>query len=271
MIVGLLIGIGAGMIGPMTKRAKYVETRDIVNSAVESVIGYAAVNNRIPDLTAVPSGTSVWSNLRTQNDAQQRQLIYIFDNNLAASACTRTSTNLALRVCNDASCTTSDTVNNVAFILASAGLNSNNQTAASQTVSSPTTTINTYISGVPVDNYAGDFARADEYDDAVKWITLSELKTKIGCTRYDLCTGGIAVNNQAGIIYFRLNGGSCTLLSYGAAVNLTTVNSYQLYTDAACTTACTPQANLNYTQQKDIDVNNNCRTRLNPGCQMVDE
>jgi len=42
VILGLLIGLGASLIGPLTKRAKITETRDIVNAAVESVIGFAA-------------------------------------------------------------------------------------------------------------------------------------------------------------------------------------------------------------------------------------
>ena len=50
-----------------------------------------------------------------------------------------------------------------------------------------------------------------KYDDIVKYMTLTEVKTKIGCTRYDLCSAGITVTNQSGgSLYYRLNGGACT-------------------------------------------------------------
>jgi hypothetical protein len=52
---------------------------------------------------------------------------------------------------------------------------------------------------------------------------------------------------------------------------LITTNSYQVFSDVACATACVPQSNMNYSQQKDLDLNNNCQTRVNPGCQMIDQ
>ncbi len=44
VIVGLLIGMGAGLLGPLTKRAKLIETRNTVKEVYETINGYAAAN-----------------------------------------------------------------------------------------------------------------------------------------------------------------------------------------------------------------------------------
>ncbi len=193
VIVGLLLGLGAGMVGPLTKRVKLNESREIISAAVDSVMGYASINNRVPDLSASPSPTSFWTNVRTQNDAWGRPLVYVFDNNLATSICNRTTTNITARICNDAACTTFSTINNVAFLVASAGDNANNQTYGSQAIA-VATTINTYIVGIAVDNYAGDFTRAtDEYDDIIKWMTLPELLTRMACQGLRVVTRDLTI------------------------------------------------------------------------------
>jgi len=49
VLIGLLIGIGAGLIGPLTKKIKINETRETVDSAVESVISYVSANKCLPN------------------------------------------------------------------------------------------------------------------------------------------------------------------------------------------------------------------------------
>jgi prepilin-type N-terminal cleavage/methylation domain-containing protein len=39
VILGILVGIGASMMGSLTKRAKLTETRETVNAAVDAVTG----------------------------------------------------------------------------------------------------------------------------------------------------------------------------------------------------------------------------------------
>ena len=51
VIIGLLLGMGTKMIGPLMVRAKTTETNDILNAAVESVVGYALVNKKLPQWT----------------------------------------------------------------------------------------------------------------------------------------------------------------------------------------------------------------------------
>lgn len=255
ILVGLLLGLGAGMIGPMTKRVKLNESKEVVSAAVDSVVGYASINNRVPDLSATPSPTSFWTNVRTQNDAWGRPLVYVFDNNLATSICNRTSTNITARICNDAACGTFSTVNNVAFLVASAGDNANNQTYGSQAVN-VLTTVNTYLIGIPVDNYAGDFTRAtDEYDDIVKWMTLPEMQVKLACSR---CNAYEVWNNLGVAAYFRVNGIGCILTANNSLIaSVGPGGSISGYTDASCTLATAPPS-ITATSAVAVDVNRNC-------------
>jgi prepilin-type N-terminal cleavage/methylation domain-containing protein len=179
VVIGLLVGMGAGMIGPLTIRAKVNETKENVSAISSSMASYAATNNRLPTLSELPSS------IKTQNDAWLKQIQYIAVNALTLAPpniCNYRTTPLSLNICNDAACTTpTATINNIAFILISGGSNSNNQTAANQIITT-STTINYYPVGLLVDNYAGDFTRnTDEYDDIVTWVTLDELRSKIGC------------------------------------------------------------------------------------------
>lgn len=180
VIIGILLGIGAGMVGTLTKRAKVNETKETVSAAIDSVISYGATNNELPDTTTFPTV------VRNPNDAWTKPLYYIYDNNLTDASiggiCGRKTTNLTLRICPDATCSTpTDTISNVAFIVLSGGGNYNNQTAGDQGVTSATT-INVYDVDVDnIDNYTGDINRPEPYDDIVKWITIDELRIKAGC------------------------------------------------------------------------------------------
>jgi len=181
VILGLLIGLGASLIGPLTKRAKITETRDIVNAAVESVIGFGAKNNRLPTNTEFPQA------VRNPNDAWTKPLVYFVDSSLTTSSnnpaegiCGRKTTNLI--VCTDANC--NNQIPDVAFIVVSGGPNYNVQTGPSTTSPCPSgkTCYKVYPQDTPnVDDYPNDFTRQEEYDDIVKWVTLDELRIKAGC------------------------------------------------------------------------------------------
>ncbi len=173
VIVGLLVGMGANLIGPLTKRVKVHETKEIVNAAVESVIGSGASSNLLPDAAAFPTI------VRKSDDVWSSQLIYIYDSSLTGSICGRTTTNLSVNDCSDDTCSSFVTINNVAFIIFSESENFNNQTAAAGAASSA---VNVYDYGLNVDNYSGDGATVEPYDDIVKWITLGELIIKADCS-----------------------------------------------------------------------------------------
>jgi prepilin-type N-terminal cleavage/methylation domain-containing protein len=315
VIMGILITIGAGMLGPLTKRAKQVETETILNSAVDAVMAHVTTNKRLPVWTdsndLVLSPNEFHYIIRSRNDAWGGPIFYRYSNNPDLSAndiCAATTTNLRVARCGtDVFCATPQITSNVAFVVYSRGANINYQTVLPgppppPPVIPPPGIVTAYmydqgismritnrVSGLvnipntqplqtindPVDNTAaictanGDLCK---YDDIVKFVTLTELKAKIGCTKYDLCSAGMTVANQSGgNLYYQMNGGACTTWTNGTNISLVTTNSYQIFSAAACATACSPQSNMNYSQQKDLDLNNNCQTRINPGCQMIDQ
>jgi prepilin-type N-terminal cleavage/methylation domain-containing protein len=259
IILGFLVGMGASLVGPLTIRAKTTETKEIITADMESAIGFAATNNRIPDLGG--TNNDFRRVVRTANDAWVRPIQYIFDNNLATSVCNRRTTNITLRICNNSACTAPTTVNNVAFIVLSPSANSNNQTAGSQAVGAALT-ISTYASGVAVDNYAGDFTRAtDEYDDIIKWVTLPELQAKLSCGR---CSA-YEVWNNAAAAYFMVNGGGCAQIATNTLISsIGPGGSIRGYTNAACNVPLAP-ATISYTQiqTSSTDADLDCQVNYN--------
>ncbi len=177
--VGIVIALGASLIGPLTKRVKFNDSRDIVNGAVDSVSSWAAGKNRVPcakgDQTAGTACASLSlttdefsAAVRNPNDAFGRPLIYIYDSALTIPSttnspkdtiCGRQSTNINVN----------NSISNVAFIILSGGDDYRVDTKIGTTpVSSGTITAATTVT-------------ADIVNDIVKWVTLDELRTKIGC------------------------------------------------------------------------------------------
>ncbi len=179
-IVGLLVGFAASMVRPLLERAKRNETQDAINAAVAAIVGYATANNsRLPDAALFPA------TIKRQVDSWKKPIAYVYDSNLdintlGSNICGRRTTAITVRRCADGACTTFSDVPNVAFLIVSGGANVNNQTAGSQAVTAPAT-INVYNVGVSADAYNGDMARVEEYEDIVEWVTLNELRSKIGC------------------------------------------------------------------------------------------
>ncbi len=179
IVLGILLGIGAGIVSVLIKRVKYSESKEIVDAAVEGIVGFATSSGRLP------TDAELSSAVRTLKDSYGKDLAYVYDQDLTTSSpyglCGLNSTNLTVRICQDSGCSTvTQTINNVAFIVISGNGNYNNQTSGTQGVNSPTT-IDVFEYGVNVDNYAGDINRVEPYDDIVKWVTLHEIQTAQGC------------------------------------------------------------------------------------------
>lgn len=172
VLIGIMVSAGASMVGPLTKRAKYTETKQAVDAALEAVIGEGAANDAIPTVAAFPTI------VRTFRDSWRQNILYVPDPNLVTGGfgiCGRRTTNISLNICPDAACGAPTTIPNVAFLIASGGGNYNLQTG----VASP---INVYDRGIPgIDDNNADMNRAEPYDDVVRWVTLNELRIKAGC------------------------------------------------------------------------------------------
>ena len=175
VIVGMLIGIGAGMMGPLVKAAKHNETKEIVNAAVSGMIGFGTSSNRIPHTTEFPS------TVRTPRDSWNNSLYYIPDANLvnttAGGICGRKTTSISIVLCPDSGCATpTSTISNIAFAVISGAANFNIQTGNTGG------RVRGYNPDIPgVDNYAADMTRLEAYDDIVQWMTLDELRIRAGC------------------------------------------------------------------------------------------
>ena len=182
VVIGLLIGLGTAMVGPLMNSIKVRESRENLGAAVESINGWASGNNRLPD-NSTGNSYSFASVVRTPADAWGRNFIYLYDNNLASGTitkdtiCGRRSTTLSLT---DSS--SGATIPNVAYIIFSYSDDAeSNTTLTSGTltpapVNPPKIEASSYVA-------TGNAATvsADTANDLVRWVTLDELRTKVGC------------------------------------------------------------------------------------------
>ncbi len=182
VLIGLIVGFGASLIGPLSIRAKRIESTETVAAGFEAIVGHAAANRGV-----LPVGTAFPGIIKKRNDAWSRPIQYVYDAALAdgdpttGDLCTRRATRITLRQCPDAACSSPVAVANVAFVVLSGGENVNNQTAGSSAINGPTV-IDLYPNGMDgVDGFAGDMTRTEPFDDIVQWATLDELRSKTGC------------------------------------------------------------------------------------------
>lgn len=164
VIIGLLVSVGAALIGPLTKRAKLTETREIVKNAYESILGYTISNKRLPNqLTDLGIKSA---------DAYLNNLIYF-----KAYADTPPMYNLCTSV--GAYLTISDqgtNKTNVAFVLFSAGENRVNDTGTA-------TPFTIQIPGV------------SGYDDVVLYVDIDTLRQKV-CNVLRIVTESLATATE---------------------------------------------------------------------------
>ena len=176
VIVGILIGMGSGLIGPLIKSSKYRGSKDTLEAALTSIIGFSTINERIPTTSEFSS------TVRMPNDSWGDPLIYISDSNLidktAGGVCGRKTTGISVLLCPDAVCASpTETINNVAFVVLSKGENKNRQTEISGGGA-----VTVYSIDIPnIDDYTTDMDRPEPYDDLASWLTLNELRVKSGC------------------------------------------------------------------------------------------
>jgi len=169
VVIGLLIGLGAGLIGVLTKRTKYTESKEDVRKAVEALKGYAIRYGYLPSARAVnnynPSSSDpAFDNLGVSGfDAQNKALLYRVApelSNNATDLCSLNGTTFSIM-------DKGATKQNIAFMVISGSLNYNIQT-----------NLIIYPQGqANVDDFPYDFTRAEEYDDIVEYVSLFELQS----------------------------------------------------------------------------------------------
>ena len=200
VILGLLLGMGVGLVGMLTKRIKIREAREkireareVVNAAIDALIGHAMSRRCLvlgdnDPLQGFFSGTQFYQNagIPRIKDSWGKFLYYIVAPEIAQGGkggqcssnkdiCSQDGTSLILKVCKDAKCSSWDEeYHDIAFVIVSGGPNYNIQI-------SPYNPILVYMPGIAVDGFKEDGNATGGFDDIVKWVTLNELKVKIGC------------------------------------------------------------------------------------------
>lgn len=204
VIVGFLMSGAFQLMITLRDNNQLRETREQVESAKEAVIGFAAVNRRLPRFdttTPAPDNDEFTPLLKGVTDLWGSRLVYLYDPVLADPAnpnivCGARATALTIRTCSNIACTPpvpqDSTTNNVAFAVFSRGANFVNQTAASTVPvpasqfggpapTTPPSPLSTYAPGLQVGQYDAPNATPVAYDDVLTYITLEELRQKAGC------------------------------------------------------------------------------------------
>ena len=282
IIIGIVIGIGAKVADILLKKAKYDQTKELLDTALKGISAFSSSAGRLP------TGSELASVIQITTDPYGNPIYYVYDSSLSTSSpCERTSTNITINICSDATCSSPvQTIENVAFILISGNGNSNNQTHGGGQVNSATT-VNVYQYGVDVDNYSGDVNRIEPYDDVVVWMTLQELRGEMNCPSlspnitsptnlppateeegysYTLTAEG-GVNLKWGV----LSGGTCDIsnasYTFGTGGWLTLerdtgqlqgVANEDTTSPPGVISSCTATVNLNVCVCSDINGNNTC-------------
>ena len=70
VIIGILMGIGAGLIGSLVKSEKMRKTRSVVEAAKEAIKGYAVSHRVLPN-------ESTFKNIFPEKDPWNQDLVYI--------------------------------------------------------------------------------------------------------------------------------------------------------------------------------------------------
>ena len=214
VIIGMLVGAGASMMGPMTNFVRVRETKDQQENNIQSIIGWASSKNSIPYATNLdPTYATHTANTdfnkvaKSPKDAWYQDFLYLYDAELYKqnpskdNICGRGSTLLKLEL-------ETGTINNIAFMIVSRADNKNNNAfkstftaqapaparsfeadssydgATGKVIEIPTSGPN---SGITPSGYAKGTIKAIGSDntwinpDIVRWVTLDELRSKVGC------------------------------------------------------------------------------------------
>lgn len=252
VVIGLLLGVSANIIGILVQRNKHIENVNSVDKAIEALKGYAVRFGYIPKARPIENYTPqqedpVFSSLGTNGfDAHGKALLYVSSSEVANNStdlCSLTQTSLSV-------IDKGSLKNNIAFIVISGNLNSNIQTL--DTI---------YQQGRPnVDDFPYDFSRPEEYDDIVKYVSLYELQSqRCKYTVEDSTTpcSQITVILSNNVKSYRVSHTSCS--SSGTPI-LSQTDFIEVYKDFTCSSPC---GTFTFLDAANNDLNKNCRVFVN--------
>ncbi|MDO8281791.1 MAG: prepilin-type N-terminal cleavage/methylation domain-containing protein [Thermodesulfovibrionia bacterium] len=167
VVMGVLLAVGIKMLAPMLGRAKINETDKIVKAAVDSIVGYVAIEHELPDefKAVVTTSEDIWGN----------DLIFRAANMNPVDICNESKTDMEVTSCFDQECSPSRsvTIPNIALVVFSKGEDLKKQTDEAG--------VKVYPKGTVIKDPGGLYNDM-VYDDVVKWVSLNELRVKAGCT-----------------------------------------------------------------------------------------
>ncbi len=179
VILGLIAGSMLPLLETVIKKDKVAESKSIVKTARDELIGYILLNKKLPDQAAFLSqiGHTV--------DAWGQNLFYIptWDTNATTNLCSLNSTKFS--ICLNGNCSSSKKPN-VLFLIGSKGGNLNRQTEtpANRDADNADGEVRLYNYSVQTDGYSsgGDPNRPqDNYDDIVEFEQLNRIVSKLDC------------------------------------------------------------------------------------------
>ena len=175
VILGLLIGLGAALLGPLIKQSKYKETKNVVRAAREAVLGYVVKNGYLP-ATLEDAGAralDAWGNTLVYFKASE------FDT-AGEDACKTLSTtiggsNFQVYECTTEDCATYNTKENIGFFVFSKGPDANGAGTDPANDGAPPFYVRLQ------DTQYTDGGSTYRYDDIVEYASLDEIRQRRGC------------------------------------------------------------------------------------------
>lgn len=175
VIVGILMTLGSGMIGPLTNMVKTRETRESSDANMQGITSWAASNNKLPKFS--PDSPSA---LKYPTDSWGRPFVFIYYSSLAPltatkdTICGRSSTFLNISTLNPPAY-----IKNVAFISLSA-TDGAPSVFNSKLNDLPIAHTNSYAIYQENAKFTLNTVDVKNFDIA-RWVTLDELRSKVGC------------------------------------------------------------------------------------------
>ncbi len=192
VIFGLVLASASSILTLFVNRGGAEKTRQMMVSDKNAIVSYAQTNKELPDENDTETDNDFEDAVSYPADSNNQNFFYYSDPNLLKSTwgltnaafanisiiCGLSSTNTSVKLCENKACTSpTSTISNVAFVIVSNGENKIRQTAVSSNV------INVYPQGtdlVGIDDSDVSTTKM-KYDDIVDWISLDELRSKVGC------------------------------------------------------------------------------------------
>ncbi|WP_448383580.1 putative Ig domain-containing protein, partial [Desulfosoma sp.] len=204
-VLGLVVGLGVSLIGPLGKRSKLVETLEAVKQAKEALIGFAVQWGYLPDGEAYDPDrvAQAFQEVGVRGtDANRRPLLYVpaeelqHRNSPCIAICSYPKTSLKVYH------SEGSVIHNVAFVLVSAGENRNIQTGVKEeeeTDADGKIVKLVYIYGMDspdIDDNPYDMIRREPYDDVVEYVSLSQLQALRACPPLRITTPELPVGYE---------------------------------------------------------------------------